>query len=229
MSVPKNFNRVQEGAPAPGLGAVALSGVAAPGGFKTVLGAGFITGDVGYFLLIDGSANWELIVGTYTSAGNSLARTTSLDSSTGSPVNFASGAINVLLCFPASKALVLDTTGVFDNAIFRKFGESTNAVTASTGATNIDVSLGGVQLLTMNSNTALTFINPLATSISCSFMLKVIQDGTGSRTVTWPASVKWAGGVAPVISTGANKVDIFSFNTTDNGTTWHGFIAGIGY
>jgi len=38
-------------------------------------------------------------------------------------------------------------------------------------------------------------------------MLTLIQDGTGGRTVTWPATVKWPGGVAPTLTTTANARD----------------------
>jgi hypothetical protein len=39
----------------------------------------------------------------------------------------------------------------------------------------------------------------------------IVQDGTGSRTVTWPASVKWSGGTAPTLTTTASKRDAFVF------------------
>lgn len=39
----------------------------------------------------------------------------------------------------------------------------------------------------------------------------IVQDGTGSRTVTWPSNVKWSGGTAPTLTTTANKRDIFQF------------------
>jgi len=39
-----------------------------------------------------------------------------------------------------------------------------------------------------------------------------MQDGTGSRTLAGAAAaIKWAGGVAPVLSTGANRRDVFRF------------------
>jgi len=44
-----------------------------------------------------------------------------------------------------------------------------------------------------------------------SAILKVKQDGTGSRTLAWNAAFKWSMGTAPVLSTGANKTDAFSF------------------
>jgi hypothetical protein len=36
----------------------------------------------------------------------------------------------------------------------------------------------------------------------------ITQDGTGSRTMTWPASFKWSGASAGVLSTTAAYVDI---------------------
>ncbi|WP_428491671.1 hypothetical protein [Rhodopila sp.] len=42
------------------------------------------------------------------------------------------------------------------------------------------------------------------------YMLRVIQDGTGSRTITWNAVFKWPSGTAPTLSTGAGKVDLLS-------------------
>ena len=51
-------------------------------------------------------------------------------------------------------------------------------------------------------------------------MLKLIQDTQGSRTVTWPGSVKWPSGTAPTLSTAANKVDIMAFYF--DGTNYYG-------
>ena len=48
------------------------------------------------------------------------------------------------------------------------------------------------------------------------FTVILVQDSTGSRTASWNAVYKWAGGSAPTLSTGANAVDIFRFWT--NGT-----------
>lgn len=36
------------------------------------------------------------------------------------------------------------------------------------------------------------------------------QDGFGSRTIIWPASFRWPGGVAGVLSTGANDADLLT-------------------
>ena len=52
------------------------------------------------------------------------------------------------------------------------------------------------------------------------YVLRVTQDGTGSRTLTWNAVFKWAGGVAPTLSTTAGATDVFSFSS--DGTYLYG-------
>ena len=41
------------------------------------------------------------------------------------------------------------------------------------------------------------------------YALNVIQDATGSRTLTWNSVFKWTGGTAPTLSTAANAKDFF--------------------
>ena len=81
----------------------------------------------------------------------------------------------------------------------------------------IDWTAGQKQLLTLTGNCALTFSAPLGPS---NLTFRLIQDGTGSRTVTWPAACKWASGTAPTLSTAASAVDIISFYY--NGTNYYG-------
>lgn len=63
-------------------------------------------------------------------------------------------------------------------------------------------------------------------SVGGSFTLTLRQDLTGSRTFAWPASIIWAGGTAPTITSGANTTDVFTFFTLDGGTTWFGMTGG---
>ena len=63
------------------------------------------------------------------------------------------------------------------------------------------------------------------TGNATAFTLKVIQDST-ARTITWPASVDWAGGTAPTLTATSGGVDVFVFYTIDGGTTYYGFTAG---
>ena len=52
------------------------------------------------------------------------------------------------------------------------------------------------------------------------YLLHVIQDGTGSRTLTWNAIFKWPAGTAPPLTTTAAARDIFSF--VSDGTNLYG-------
>jgi hypothetical protein len=104
---------------------------------------------------------------------------------------------------------------------------SETTVIANTGATyTIDLENGNVFNLTLTGDCTYTFSNPPASGSAGAFTLIQNQDGTGSRTVTWPASVEWAGGSAPTITSTASSTDVFTFITTDGGTTWYGFTAG---
>ena len=73
--------------------------------------------------------------------------------------------------------------------------------------------------------TSMTFSNPPASGTAYGFTLRVVQDST-ARTITWPASVRWAFGIPPYLSIGSGDIDVFTFFTTDNGSNWYGFVAG---
>lgn len=96
----------------------------------------------------------------------------------------------------------------------------------STTSYTIDLVNGNMFEITLTGNCTFTFSNPPATGKGGSFTLILKQDGTGSRTTTWPASVDWASGSAPTLTTDANAVDILTFLTIDAGTRWYGFLSG---
>lgn len=88
---------------------------------------------------------------------------------------------------------------------------STLITKGAVGATEtIDWSTGSDQTLVLDDNCVLSFTDPGA-SFTSNLILRMQQDATGSRTVTWPASVRWAGGVAPTLTTTATRFDIFEF------------------
>ena len=104
-------------------------------------------------------------------------------------------------------------------------GYTESTVTANTStAYTIDITAGTVQILTLTGNCTYTF--PTATA-GKSFLLKQIQDGTGSRTVTWPANVKWANSITPTLTSTAGRADLFAF--TADGTSWYGRQIGGNY
>ena len=77
--------------------------------------------------------------------------------------------------------------------------------TTGDGTTTIDWRLGNKFKFTFGAqNETFTFTAP---TNPCTLMLTLIQDATGSRTVTWPATVKWPSGTAPTLTTAANSRD----------------------
>ena len=86
------------------------------------------------------------------------------------------------------------------------FSEYNNG--SSGTAKTLDWLNGNKQVLTLTGNVTLTFSAPAGKAAS--FLLRLVQDGAGGRTVAWPAAVKWRGGVPGRLSTAANAVDIIS-------------------
>ena len=79
-----------------------------------------------------------------------------------------------------------------------------------TDATNIlwDTSQGSFATVTLTGNRTLD--NPINLTTG-TYKLKVIQDGTGGRTLVFGTYFKFPGGVEPVLSNTAGAVDILEF------------------
>lgn len=87
-----------------------------------------------------------------------------------------------------------------------------NYVTATDGAiVTFDLSTSNIQEVTLGGNRTLTVTNPV---VGQPFMVRLIQDGVGSRTATWWTDIKWTGGSAPTLTTTADAVDVFGFVCT---------------
>ena len=110
--------------------------------------------------------------------------------------------------------------GTFTNGYTEEVFSST-----PTSTITLDLANGSVQIITLGGNITYTFPTPVAGK---SFILVQKQDGTGSRTVTWPASVKWPAGTAPTITSTASKADKFVFTAIDS-SSWLGSVAGQNY
>jgi len=95
--------------------------------------------------------------------------------------------------------------------------------TATDGATvTFDLTTYKKQKVTLGGNRTLALSN---VSAGDAFIIALIQDGTGSRTVTWFSTIKWPNGVVPTLSTGANKADVFGFIQTGT-NQYYGFLVG---
>lgn len=118
------------------------------------------------------------------------------------------------------------TTDTLTNKTLAKptINGSVQGVTAdSDGATiTFDLASSNVHTVTLGGNRTLAISNETSGQF---FVIKLTQDGTGSRTVTWFSTIKWAGGSAPTLTTTAAKADTFGFMCTGT-DTYDGFIIG---
>lgn len=88
---------------------------------------------------------------------------------------------------------------------------------------SVDVSARDTYTLTTSGNTTFTFTNAPSGADVRSFTLIITAGGT--HTLTWPASVDWAGGTAPD-APASGETNVYVFTTADNGTTYYGFLSG---
>jgi hypothetical protein len=145
-----------------------------------------------------GSTNTTVVSGggsstSLTGPTNSLMLKSGVDSLTGSGnLDFVAGTLRV------ANAIVF---------------QSLNPQNLS-GAQAIDWSTGNQKRITLDGSTTLSFSNPAG---FCSLLLEINQDATGSRTITWPASVLWSSGTPPILSTAPNAIDVVTcfFNGTN--------------
>jgi hypothetical protein len=127
-----------------------------------------------YYAATDGSNNWEAGLGTYSTTGPTLTRTTILSSSnSGSAVTF-SGTVTVFLTYPSSKSVYLDSTG-----------------------TNINITLppasGGTGITSLGTGVATWLGTPSAANLAAA-----VTDETGSGNLVFATSPTL---VTPVLGT----------------------------
>jgi len=106
-------DRVKETSTTTGTGAIALGGIVAGEGFIT-FATGIGNSNTTYYAIHNqGTAEWEVGLGTLDGTSANLARTTILDNSDGntSAITLGIGTKDVFCTLPAGKAVYLDSTG----------------------------------------------------------------------------------------------------------------------
>lgn len=100
-------------------------------------------------------------------------------------------------------------------------GQGTYATSSSSaGSMALDFDAGSHQKITLTGNqTGITYSNGPAANESKTVAIDLVQDGTGNRTMSWPAALKWAGDVACVLSTGAADVDRVAIEAVNDGSS----------
>lgn len=88
-------------------------------------------------------------------------------------------------------------------------------ITDTDGATvTFDLSLRGIHTVVLGGNRTLALTGE---TVGQTFVIRLVQDGAGSRTVTWFSTIKWPDAVTPTLTTTLNKADTFGFIVTSAG------------
>lgn len=246
-------DRVKETSTTTGTGALTLDGA---GSSYRTFSSGVGNGNTCYYVIAHLTANeWEVGLGTI--GAGTLTRTTVLRSSnSNNAVSLSAGTKSVFCTLPADVIddLVSGPASATDNAIARFDGTSgklvqntgvtiddnnkmkfvtsySDIVTVSDGSIiTFNLNSSNVQQTTLGGNRTLAVSN---VSVGQRFMIKLKQDGTGSRTVTWFSGIKWPGNTVPTLTTTANYWDWFGFICTGTGVYGTGdfdaFILGKNY
>jgi len=126
-----------------------------------------------------------------------------------------SGTVNIPLNLTVTNRITAGNTTLTGTTT-----DNSNALsqTLTAGATiNWDVSLGRVATVTLGGNRTVAAATNQKVG---TYILRVVQGGSGSYTLTWNGNFKWTAQTAPVLSTAVGAVDIFSFFS--DGTKMYG-------
>jgi len=119
------------------------------------------------------------------------------------------------------------SAGQITNTLQRVFISTHRPIYEATFASSFtpDFLDGDKQLITLTGN--ITFVAPNNMDIGDAIELQLLQDGTGSRTVTWFAGITWLSPDYSINST-ANKLSVYVIEKTGD-TTYNGYLAGKEY
>jgi hypothetical protein len=203
------FDRVQETSTTAGTGSIVLAG--AVSGFQSFAVVG--NGNTCYYTIVDGSA-WEVGVGTYSTSGPTLARTTILSNSNGntSPLTLTANSKSVFLTYPASKSVNLNESGNVSplGTVVSGIWNGTT-IGVAYGGTGVTASSGAnsVVLRDSNQNVAVNRVNQANTNTTAaggttaltaasSYIHTLV--GTGGQTYSLPDATTLTTGVAFVFN-----------------------------
>ena len=146
--------------------------------------------------------------------------------------NISSGTL-AFARLPANSVFWSNTNTFTANQTFtgllnmKTFVENASSPAISTNTLTLDLS--NTSIFTVNLNSAITTMTisnaPATAGLVSGFVVVFTYTGT-TFSVVWPASVRWPNGTAPILTTTNNKRDVFTFFTTDNGTSYNAFISG---
>ena len=172
-------------------------------------------GNTTYYSSFDATGNWEVGLGTYSTSGPTLTRTTIYSSSnSGSAVTF-SGTVNVFVTYPAGIAVYEDASGnVSPLGTIASGTWQATTIGVAYGGTGVTASSGAnsVMLRDANQNVAVNRLNQSNTSVTAAGATTALTaassysqtlNGTGGQTYTMPDATTLTTGVAFVFNNNA--------------------------
>lgn len=155
----------------------------------------------------------------HTASGTHAAITATSLTATGS-ISASNISTNTVVASTTNGDLTLDGDGTGKVRADSHYGTITSDADGATITFNMATS--NLHAVTLGGNRTLAVSN---VAVGQSFILRLIQDGSGSKTVTWFTTIKWAGGSAPTLTTTADKTDVIGFLCT-GANTYDGFVIG---
>jgi hypothetical protein len=215
-------DRVRETTTTTGTGTVTLGGAVT--GFQSFSAIGNANNTY-YAIAGQGTAEWEVGIGTYTASGTTLSRDTVLASSNaGSLVVFSAGTKDVFCDYPAGRAAYLDTTG---NVLAVPTLDATNidvtnvraldgtaafSIANTTGVVSIDDTKFLLQDETDNTKKALFQLSGITTANTRTYTLPNVT-GTLATISTFSASTVTVGSSTNTATYGLGTGATLSGNT----------------
>ena len=146
-----------------------------------------------------------------------------IDGYTGTTAELNYNDIPTLGTVESSKTVTADAVGTTKKLKTQEQTEIVNAVGTVSTATAINFALGNVVTAVLASGGSFTISNAPTSGVYGKFKLILTNGGTVAD--PWHASVKFAGGTTPTLTT--SGIDILTFETIDNGANWYAVVEGL--
>ena len=208
------YDRVQETTTTSGTGSVTLLG--AVSGFQSFAVVG--NSNTTYYTITDG-AQWEVGIGTYSTSGPTLARTTVLSNSNGntSPITLSGGTAQVFVTYTAEKSVNLDASdNVTPLGTIASGTWQGTTVGVSYGGTGVTASSGAnsVVLRDANQNTSLNNIfRNITSTVSAAGTTVLTAASSFTQVLTGTTTQTYQLPDATTLTNGAS----FQFNNNSTG------------